>query len=517
MSSAPSVLTGVCPIDLLPLEPVPVTPTAEVPKAVLRARNAAEDWARTPLETRVRTLETAARRMLEDRRRIIDLARLEMGKLEVDGLFTEGLGPLDAVRGWTRVLEKALSRETVRLNPLAFPRKKAFIDLRPRGVIGVIAPWNFPVAGLYRSVFPALLSGNGVVVKPSEITPRSSAWFLDHLRAELPRGLLEYVQGPGEVGAKLVQSGVDGVVFTGSVTTGRKVAVACAEAGLPSSIEMGGNDAAIVFGDVELDRTAAGLTQWALQNAGQACGAIEVAYLDRKIADTLVAKLARSWSRLRIGRGPMAEVDVSPLAHQGQLDVVRSHVEDARAKGAEIVCGGRQGEGLWYEPTLIDHCSDDMDVVREETFGPVLAICRVEGPTEAIRRINRGRYGLTTSLWTQDLARAERLVDRLDCGVVTINNHAMTGAIPDLPWTGTKDTGFGVANSRHALSTFTRPRTLLIDDAKNPEPFWLPFDRSTWTLGDLLADAQLMRLERVWKLPLLLRERVKTVKRFFRD
>jgi acyl-CoA reductase-like NAD-dependent aldehyde dehydrogenase len=506
----------VCPLDGLPKAPVPVTGPDELRRQVAAARSAHDGWARRSLEDRARALERAARAMLDQRRVVIDLVRVEMGKLEVDALFTEGLGPLDTVKGWTRVVKQATARERVRLNPLAFPGKRAFIDMVPRGVVGVIAPWNFPVAGLYRSVLPALLTGNGVVVKPSEHTPRSSAWFVERLQQELPPGLVSCAQGGAETGEALIDAEIDALVFTGSTATGRKVSVACAERGIPCSAEMGGNDAAVILPDADLERTAAGLTQWALQNTGQACGAIEVAYLDQKIADPLVRKLARAWSRLRVGPGPMAEVDVSPVAHAAQLEKVEAHVEDAVKKGAKVLSGGRRHpEGLWYEPTLLDHCTDDMDVVREETFGPVLAICRVEGPTEAIRRINRGAYGLTCSLWTSDLARAERLADRIDVGVVTINNHAMTGAIPDLPWTGTRASGFGVANSRHALSTFVRPRTLLVDGSKTPEPFWLPYDPSTWRLGDLLADAQLGRVERAWQLPLLLRERVKKVKAFF--
>lgn len=510
-------LRGVCPVDLIPWDPVPSTTPEEVGGVVENAREAAEEWARRSLSDRQKCLERAARNLLDDRGRIVDLVRTEMGKLEVDALFSEGLGPLEVLRGWGRVVDRALSRERVRLNPLSFPRKKAYIDLKPRGVIGIIAPWNFPVAGLYRSVYPALLTGNGVVVKPSEYTPRASGWFLEHLQAVLPDGLVGLVQGAGDTGAALVRSGVDAVVFTGSAATGKKVGVAAAEVGIPSSLEMGGNDAAIVLEDANLERTAAGLTQWSLQNSGQACGAIEIAYLDRRIADRLVARLARAFSTLRVAPGPMAEVDISPVAHVAQLERIEAHVEDARAKGAEIVTGGRRtGHGLGYEPTLIDHATDEMEVVREETFGPVLALCRVDGPTEAIRRINRGRYGLTTSFWTRDPARAERLADRVSCGVVTINNHALTGAIPELPWTGTKDSGFGVAGSRHALATFTRPRALLVDQASDPEPFWLPYDRSAWRLADLLADAQLLRLERAWRLPLLLRERVRTVKDYFR-
>ena len=513
-----SRIRGVCPIDLLPLEPVPVTPPEDVQTQVLEARAAQTDWTRRSFEERLEAMERGARLLLERRGQIIDWVRLETGKLEVDGLFTEALGPLDAVKGWGQLVRRALQRERVRLNPIAFPRKRAYIDRVPRGVIGVIAPWNFPVAGLYRSVIPALLTGNAVVVKPSEYAPRSSRWFLSTLAERLPAGIVQVVQGGAATGQTLVDSGVDAIVFTGSTSTGRRVSTRCAERGIPCSAELGGNDAAIVLADADLERTTAGLTQWALQNAGQACGAIEVAYCDHRIADELVERLRQAWRKLRTGSGAMAEVDVSPMAHEAQLRKVEAHVADAVAKGAVLKCGGRRlGEGLWYEPTLLDNCTDAMHIVQEETFGPVLAIRRVEGPTEAIRSINRGRYGLTCSLWTQDLPRAERLAARVDVGVVTVNNHAMTGAIPQLPWSGTRDSGFSVANSREALSTFTRPKTLLIDAAHEPEPFWLPFGTDLWRLGDILADSQLGRIERVWQLPILLRKRARRIRQFFRS
>lgn len=512
----PEELTGQCPTNEFELEPIPTTAPEEVAAAVVAAREAQEGWARLDLDQRVARLEEAAKLMLERRGQIVDIVRLEIGKLEVDALFTEALGPLDTVRAWAKLVRREVGPRKVRLNPIAFPGKKASVKKVPRGVIGVIAPWNFPVAGLYRSVIPALLTGNAVVVKPSEHSPRSSGWFLDRLAEVLPAGLVQTVQGRGEVGEALIEAQPDGLVFTGSTSTGRAVAKRAAELGIPLSAEMGGNDAAIVLEDADLAYTTAGITQWALQNAGQSCGAIEILYVDHRIADALVSRLVRAWSRLRVGMGPVAEVDISPLAHEGQLEKVEAHVADAKAKGAEILCGGeRLGEGLWYPPTLIDRCTEDMDVVREETFGPVLAIRRVEGPTEAIRHINRGRYGLGASLWTTDLERARRLADRIDVGVVSVNNHAMTGAIPELPWSGTRDTGLGIANGPESLGLFTRPKTLLVDEGKNVEPFWLPYDAHTWELGDLLSEAQLMRLERAWKLPIVLKRRIGAVKRFF--
>ena len=249
----------------------------ETPKrlreAVSRARRAQHIWRNQPFEERVAALKRAAKAMLVRRNEVLSLVKLEVGKVDVDAMFTEALGPLDAVSGWARVAGKAVKKK-VRLNPLSFPKKRAHIDLVPRGVIGVIAPWNYPVSGLYRSLIPALMTGNGVVLKPSEYTPLSSAWLAERLAEELPEGLVQVVQGDGSVGAALLEAGIDACVFTGSGKTGSKVRVRCAELGIPSSVEMGGNDPAIVLADCDLDRTVAGLTHWALQNAGQSCGAI---------------------------------------------------------------------------------------------------------------------------------------------------------------------------------------------------------------------------------------------------
>ena len=239
-----------------------LTAEAEIRAAVARARVAQEEWRTFPLAERAARLKRAAKELLRRRDEAIELAHRELGKAQVEGLFNEALGPLETVAGWVKVVEEATATRTVRLNPLSFPRKKAQVELLPRGVVGVIAAWNFPVAGLYRSTFPALLTGNGVVVKPSEYTPRTSAWFLDCLAAELPDGLVQVVQGPGQVGASLIDAGIDACVFTGSPASGKKVQVRCAERGIPASVEMGGKDAAIVLADCDLVRTVAGLTHW---------------------------------------------------------------------------------------------------------------------------------------------------------------------------------------------------------------------------------------------------------------
>jgi acyl-CoA reductase-like NAD-dependent aldehyde dehydrogenase len=485
----------------------------ETRRAVEKARAAQQRWKLEPLATRVAALTKAAKTMLRRRDEVIALAADEMGKVAAEGIFNEALGPLDTVKGWAGVVEDATARRRVRLNPISFPRKQAYVDYVPRGVVGVIAPWNYPVAGLYRATLPALLTGNAIVVKPSEYTPRTSAWLVERLAEELPDGLAQVLLGDGRAGAALVDAGIDACVFTGSCETGRKVRVACAERGIPASVEMGGKDAAIVLADCDLPRTVAGITHWALSNAGQACGAVEIAYVDERIADAFVASMRSAWTRLSVGgrRG-----DVAPLANRRQFDVVVAQVEEARARGAVVVCGGAPtGEGLGYAPTLLDRCDDRMKVVRDETFGPVLAVVRVPGAAEAIRQVNASRYGLGASIWTRDVDRAERLAERLEVGIVNVNNHAFSGAIPALPWSGTRETGTGIANGPEALATFVRPRATLVDRSTGPELFWMPYDDGLIELGDILADAQIMRLDRVWRLPRLMRGRIQKLRRFF--
>jgi len=509
-------LVGISPVDERDLPSIAVSSVEAVRSTVRRARAAQPVWASLPLSERTRRLRKAAGNMLRDRATALRLIREETGKSEAEALFSEALGPLDQVNGWAAVVQRAMRPERVSLNPLAFPCKRATVEPIPRGVIGAVAPWNFPLATFFRCVFPALLTGNAIVVKPSEYTPRVANWFVSHLQDELALEVLDAVHGKGEVGRALIDAGIDACTFTGSVASGREVIAHCARLMIPVNVELGGKDSAIILADCDLDRTIAGVTHWALSNAGQSCGAIELALVDERIADRFVSRMADAWKRLKAGPTHAAVYDVAPLAHLRQLDAVEEQVRDALARGATLVCGGRRTRaGLGYEPTLLSNCDESMAVVREETFGPVLPVVRVSGIDEALRITNNSRYGLTASIWTSDTRRAERIAERLEVGTVTINNHALTGAIPSLPWSGTRDSGYGVANSRYALSTYLRPRTVLVDQASIPDPYWMPFDDVLSQLGEVLADLQVARLSGLPKLPWLLYQRIARTRRFY--
>ncbi len=348
-------------------------------------------------------------------------------------------------------------------------------------------------------------------MKPSEHTPRSGAWLADQLSAVLPQGLVGLAQGAGAVGAAVLAN-VDAVVFTGSVPTGRRVAIAAAERLIPASLELGGKDAAIVLADCDFDRTVAGILQWAMHNAGQNCAGIERVYVEESIADRFVERLGKVAGKLKVAPqdGPS---DLGPLQNARQLEIVEAHVADALDKGATLVCGGKPtGKGYGYAPTVLDGCTDAMQVVAEETFGPVLAVVRVKDADEAVRRANASAYGLNGSVWTRDIARGEAIAQRLEVGVALVNNHSFTGILPETPWTGVKDTGTGIAASRHAYHTYTRPRTLLVDRSTKPDPFWFPADAALEQMSLALVERNKGSLGALFKLAGLLGKRVKAIR-----
>ncbi len=513
-ASEPAHLEGRCPVDLRPLAPVPVT--QDLAAAVRRARAAQPAWEAMGFEARAERLEQAARRIVERRDEVIALLRDEAGKTPGDALMGEALGALPFVQDYVAMARPVLKPRRLPLSPVAFPGKRGRLERIARGVVAVITPWNFPLATFFRPVFGALLCGNTVVLKPSELSPRMGAWFGRVLAEVLPPNALVVVQGGPEIGAALLRSAIDAVTFTGSTASGREVARVCAERLIPVSLELGGKDAAVVLRDCALDRTVAGIMHWALTNAGQSCGAIERVFVEDAIADRFVEALADAVGRLRVTGNPTTS-DVGPLANARQLAVVDAHVQEATAEGAVARCGGRPtGTGCWYEPTVLDRCAPSMRVMREPTFGPVIPVCRVPSAEAAVHAVNDCDYGLTASVWSRDLARAEAYARRLHVGTAYVNNHSFTGAVPAAPWTGVKGSGTGVASGELALAHYTRPRTVVVDRSEGPDPWWLPTDDALEELGHRLSEASLGRVLAAAKVPGLLSLRRRAVLDFVR-
>lgn len=500
------------PADGSALPPVEHATPDAVKAAIARGREAQPDWARRSVRERGALLLQVGQLILEQQQAICELLAQETGRTATECRMTEVSSTVDYIKGVLRAGKKALEPERIKLSPLDFPGKKVVVEPVPRGVIGIIAPWNYPLSNFYKSLWPALLAGNAVVMKPSEHTPRSGQWLAERCQEVLPSGLVSVVQGKGDVGAAVL-GGVDSVVFTGSVPTGRRVAQAAAERLIPASLELGGKDAAIVLADCDLDRTAVGLVQWSMHNAGQNCAGVERIYVEQSIADQLVARLGAIADRLVVASGDDTPADLGPLQNPAQLDIVERHVADAVAKGAVVVAGGeRVGSGYGYRPTVLDKCSDEMLVVAEETFGPVVAVLRVKNADEAIERANASRYGLNGSVWTRNLRLGEALVRRLEVGVALVNNHSFTGILPETPWTGVKETGPGIAASRHAYHGFVRPRTVLVDSSKKPDPFWVPANADLEAMSFALVERGKGSFGALLKLAGLLGKRVAAIK-----
>ncbi|WP_437290790.1 aldehyde dehydrogenase family protein [Sorangium sp. So ce406] len=466
-----------------PLDDVAETAPTAVGEIVVRARAAQRVWAEVPIGERAELIGKVKRRLLARAEEIAALLHRECGKPIEEAALAEVLPNADLIDYWTVSIEELLDEPAVDLDPLAYPGKAGRIRREPRGVVALITPWNYPVAIPLRTIVPALLAGNAVVFKPSEVTPRSGALVSSLFDGLLPDGVLAVAQGGGDVGAALIDAGVDLVVFTGSVATGKKVAVACAERLVPTSLELGGKDSAIVLGDCDLERAARGVVWGAFTNAGQNCASIERVYVEHAIADRFIERVVALTGQLRAG------IDVGLMTTARQAEIVRRQLDAAVADGAELLAGGAPEPGsLAFPPTVLKVEREDTPLLREETFGPILPVLVVNNAEEAIARTNASRFALTTSLWTRGYERAHALGRRLRSGVVTINNHGFTGALPAAPWTGTGDSGFGVTSSPHALAELTRPRFYLEDRSRaKSELWWYPYTPALRTIAFAMA------------------------------
>ncbi|HUB07772.1 MAG TPA: aldehyde dehydrogenase family protein [Myxococcales bacterium] len=471
-------LSGASPRDGTPLPPVATTPPERLPQIVAAARKAGAAWAEWPVDARVALLKRARDRFLAEADDAAELVALETGKPLAEAYPAEVVPNADLFSYWIGEAPRLLRPQVIGLNPILYPGKTSVIERLPRGVVALISPWNYPVSIPLRTLLPALAAGNAVVFKPSELTPRCGALLASWLQKELPPGVLQVVQGEGNVGAALVAAMPDLVAFTGSTATGRKIAEQAAKGPIPVSLELGGKDAAIVLEDADLERTADGVAWGVFTNAGQNCASIERIFVARPIAERFLTALTARAQRLRVDG---ADVELGPLISERQLRTVTSQIEQARAAGAKVMTGG-EVKGLRVSPTLVllerGVEGDRLSLVTDETFGPVAAVEVVEGEEEAIARANASAFGLAASVWTHDAERGRRVARRLHVGAVTVNNVAFTPALPMAPWSGTGASGYGVTNSPMALEGLTRPRYTLVDRNRRPELWWYPYDAS---------------------------------------
>lgn len=481
---AEGVLHGVDPRTGREVATIPCALPDEVAAVVARARKAQADWGALPLAERKAGVRRFGDALLA---RAADAAQLlvdELGKAPGEAWTSEVVTAQELFQHWLGVIDDELADLPVDLNPLNYPGKTVVVRAEPAGVVALIAPWNYPLHLPLRTIVPALLAGDAVVFKPSEHAARVGALLGEVARASLPEGLLGVVQGGGPVGEALIDARPDLVVFTGSVATGRKVAVRAAEHLIPVALELGGKDPAIVLADADLERAANGIAWGAFHNTGQDCASIERCYVEQAVFEPFVEKVVAIAKALRPG------VDLGPLATADQLGKVDAQVRAALAAGAVARCGGAPtGEGYGYPATVLVGVDERLAVMQEETFGPVLPVVPVASVDEAIGRANASKYGLTASVWTRDLAKGQQVADRLVAGVTFVNNCCFTGPLGGAAWSGRRESGYGVTGSRYALHALVKPRTVCVDRSRGKrEMWWYPYGDNLVTMARGLVE-----------------------------
>lgn len=434
---------------------VAVATANEVARAVERARAAQAAWAGLTYAERGRVVLRARAAVLDEMDAIAELISRESGKPVAEALMMELVPTLDLMGYFARRTARLLKAEKIDIGQYALMGRSSRIVYKPLGVVGIISPWNFPWAIPLGEVVMALMAGNAVVLKPSELTPLVGLKIGEVFgRANLPDGLLTVVPGDGATGAALVEAGVDKIMFTGSVATGRRVAEAAARKLIPCVLELGGKDPMIVFEDANLEAAAQAAVWGAFANAGQACASVERCYVHERIAQEFTARVVELAGTLRQDAGTREGADIGAMSSVRQREIVESHVRDALRRGARLLVGGGRGgseNGSFHEPTVVDRVDHTMELMREETFGPVLPLMTFQTEEEAVARANDSPYGLTASVWTRDIRRGERVAERLEAGTVMVNEVLYTHGIAQTPWGGVKLSGIGRTHGRAGL------------------------------------------------------------------
>jgi len=460
---------------------VPVLGQAEVAELAARARAAQPSWAALGTEGRAAVMHRAQRWMAENAERVVATVVSETGKTYDDAHLTDWAYTLSALAFWAKRARDYLADERVPSfgNP-AVPGRKLIVRYAPHGVVGVIGPWNFPIVNAFGDCIPALMAGNAVILKPSEVTPLSSLLMAEMLaQSGLAPDVFQVATGDGGTGAALIEQ-VDCVMFTGSTRTGRVVAKAAAEALIPCYLELGGNDPMIVCADADLERAANAATYYSMNNAGQTCISIERVYVEEPVYDEFVRRVVEKVSRLRQGPpGDSGSVDLGAVIFPPQLEIVDGHVRDAVAKGARVLTGGHPrltDGGRFYEPTVLVDVDHTMDCMREETFGPTLPIMRVADVEEGIALANDSPYGLQASVWTRDRERGVELARRLEAGAVCVNDAQVNYLALNLPMGGWKASGIGTRHGAGGIRKYCRSQSLLVTAlAPKRELFMYPY------------------------------------------
>ncbi|MCL5288011.1 MAG: aldehyde dehydrogenase family protein, partial [Acidobacteria bacterium] len=466
-----------------------MTPPADVSGVLARARMAQQEWARSPLRERCALLRRLRDVLFARRLEIAEVITREVGKPRVESLLSEVMLILDTADYYARKAPRMLRPERVPHHSLAVKAKSGWLQYEPWGVIGVISPWNYPVSIPFGVLIPAIVAGNAVVLKPSELTPWCGALVGELFeQAGLPPGVLQVIQGKGDVGAALVEAGPDKVVFTGSVATGRRVAEACARKLIPCVLELGGKDAMLVLADADLDIASSAAVWGSFTNCGQACLSVERIYVEKSVAEKFTQLCVTKTQKLKVGAGLDPDTEIGPMIRSGQVVRVEEQLRDAVAKGARVLTGGARRSDLgdcFFAPTVVTGVDHSMSLMQEETFGPVMAICPVADADEAVHLANDSQFGLGATVWTRDARRGREIATQLKVGTVMVNDVASYFVVCEAPHGGRGASGWGRTHSKLGLRALVQVKYVDVDRLPRiPKSWWYGYSEELGVAAD---------------------------------
>ncbi len=463
---------------------------AQVPGVVDEVAEVQPFWAALSLDDRARYLRRAGDVLLEDLDEIAELLTNEQGKPRVEGYTMEILPTVDSLKWIADNGPDILSDEKLSMPPI-LKMKSAKFTFEPIGVVGVIAPWNYPWSIPFGEVAIALMAGNGVVLKPASLTPLIGERIRQTFeKAGFPEGLIRTIHGGGRVGDALVKSTAGKIFFTGSVEVGRKVGVECAKRMKGSVLELGGKDPQIVCADADLANAVSGAVWGGFANAGQTCSGIERVYVHKDVADPFIEGVVRETERLTVGDPREWTTEIGPMVSEDQAAIVKELVDDAVKSGAKKLTGGptkvKGMKGSFIAPVVLTGVTHEMRIMKEEIFGPVLPIVTVESEEEAIELANDSQFGLGASVWTKDRAKGERMAHEIESGMVWTNDHSFSHGACQCAWGGVKDSGLGRSHSKFGFYECVNIKQLAWEPGWTRDMWWQPYDR---TLADAVRSS----------------------------
>ncbi|MDH6247564.1 succinic semialdehyde dehydrogenase [Mycobacterium sp. OTB74] len=460
-----------------PLATIPVANAADTEAAFAKARAAQKDWSSRSVSDRVDVIARYRDLVIENREFLMDLLQAEAGKARW-AAQEELIDLIANADYYVKVAGKLLKPHRVR--PLLPAISRTSVSYQPKGVVGVISPWNYPMTLTVSDAVPALLAGNAVVIKPDSQTPYCALACAELLyRAGLPRALYAVVPGPGSVVGNAIAENCDYLMFTGSSATGSQLAEQAGRRLIGFSAELGGKNAMIITRDANLEKAATAAIRACFSNAGQLCISIERIYVEQAVADQFTATFGEAVRNMKLGTAYDMTVDMGSLISEGQLKTVSGHVDDAKVKGAAVIAGGsaRPDIGpLFYEPTVLTGVTTEMECAANETFGPLVSIYPVADVNEAIAKANDTKYGLNASVWAGSSAKGEQIAARLRSGTVNVNEgYALAWGSLGAPMGGMGISGVGRRHGAEGLLKYTESQTIASARVFNLDPpFGIP-------------------------------------------